>query len=135
VKQRTPHLSATLQYRLLFGDGFESLIFFLQLLLAVALDRNPTWRRVPQLNHLSSPYTLTKHKGPCMSDVISIHHPGDPRQTAVSDLSKVILCLLAQRFEYSTLVVCGKQHYNHSFVSVLSVVDIQRRVEENEKFC
>jgi len=28
-----------------------------------------------------------------MSHVISMHRPGDPRQTAVSDLSKVILCL------------------------------------------
>jgi len=48
-----------------------------------------------------------------MSHVISMHRPDDPRQTLVTDLFKIILCLLALRFEQSTLVVCAKQH-NHS---------------------
>jgi hypothetical protein len=45
-----------------------------------------------------------------MSHVISMHRPGDPRQTVVSNVSKVILCLLAPRFEHSTLLVRAKQH-------------------------
>ncbi len=43
----------------------------------------------PPLNHLSSPYTLTDHKNRCMSHVISMPCPVDPRQTNVSDLSRV----------------------------------------------
>ncbi len=35
---------------------------------------------------------------------------GDPRQTAINELSKVILSLMVPRFEYSTLVVRAKQH-------------------------
>jgi hypothetical protein len=73
------------------------------------------WREVPSLNHLRCPYTLTNHNGRCMSHVISIHHPGDPRPTAVSDLSKITLCLVTPKFEQSTLVVRGKQ-YNHSAI-------------------
>jgi hypothetical protein len=97
----------------LSGDGFESLIFFLPLFLAVALDRKPAWCRVPLINELSSLYTPTNRKGQCMSYVISMHRPSDQRQTAVNDLSKVILCLGAPRFKHSTLVVHIKQH-NHS---------------------
>jgi hypothetical protein len=41
-----------------------------------------------------------------MSHVIRMHRPSDPRQTAVSDSPKVILCLMAPTFEHSTLVVC-----------------------------
>ncbi len=37
--ERIPRLSATLQYRLLSVDSFESPILLLQLLLAVAVDR------------------------------------------------------------------------------------------------
>jgi len=44
-----------------------------------------------------------------MSHVISMYRPDDPRQTAVSDLSKVILCLVEPRFEHSTLVVRANQ--------------------------
>jgi hypothetical protein len=44
-----------------------------------------------------------------MSQVISKHRPGDRRQAAVSDLSKVILCLVAPRFEHRTLVVRAKK--------------------------
>jgi hypothetical protein len=40
-KERKPRLSATLRYRVLFGDSFESQIFFLQLLLAVTLGQRP----------------------------------------------------------------------------------------------
>jgi hypothetical protein len=64
------------RYWALFGDSFERPIFFLQLLLAVALERRPARCRVPPLNHLSSEYTLTNHKGRCISHVISMHHPG-----------------------------------------------------------
>jgi hypothetical protein len=117
-RKRIPHISAPLQYRVLSRDSFESLIFSIQLLLAVALDKRPAWRRVPPFNHLNSTYTLTNHKGPCMSPVISMPCPGDPRQTAVSDLSKVILYLLASRFEHSSLVVCARQH-NQSTIAAL----------------
>jgi hypothetical protein len=98
------------RYRVLSRDNFVSPIFFLQLLLAVALDRRPVSCRVPPLNRLSSLRPLTNHKGRCMSDIISIPRPGDPRQTTVSDSSKVILCLAAPRFEHSTLLVRAKQH-------------------------
>jgi hypothetical protein len=43
-----------------------------------------------------------------MSHVISMHRPDDLRQTAVSGLSKVILCLVAPKFEHSTLIVHAK---------------------------
>jgi len=110
-KARIPRLSATLRYRMLSEDSFESLIFFRQLLLVVALERKPAWRRIPPLNRLTFPYILTNHKDPCMSHVISMHRPDDPKQTAVSALSKVILCLVAWRFEHSTLVVHAKQYH------------------------
>ncbi len=90
-------------YRVLSTDSLESPIFFLQLLLAVAPDRMSAWHRFPLLNHLSSPYTLTNHKGRCMSHVLSMHRPGDSRQTAVSDFSKFILCLLAKRDRFKEL--------------------------------
>jgi len=51
-----------------------------------------------------------------MSHIISMHRPDDPRQTAASDLSKVILCLVVPKFEQSTLVVRAKQ-YNHSAIA------------------
>jgi hypothetical protein len=79
-----------LRYRVLSEDSFLSPIFSLQLLLAVAVDRKSAWYRVTPLNHLSSPYTLTSHKDQCKSQVIIMHRPVDPRQIAVSDLSKVI---------------------------------------------
>jgi hypothetical protein len=53
-----------------------------------------------------------------MSHVISMHRPGDPRQTGVCDLSRLILCLVVSKFEHSTLVVRAKQH-NHSTIAVL----------------
>ncbi len=87
------------------------------LLLAVALDRRSTSRRVPPLNHLSSPYTLTSHKGQCMSNAISMHRSSDPRQTASSDLSKIIPCLVAPRFEHSTLILRAKQHSHSAIVA------------------
>jgi len=51
-----------------------------------------------------------------MSHIISMHRPDDPRQTAASDLSNVILCLVVPKFEQSTLVVRAKQH-NHSAIA------------------
>ncbi len=78
-KERILRLLATLRYRVLSEDSFKSRIFFVRLLLAVVLDRRSAWRRVPPLNHLSAPYTLTKHKGQWMPHVISMHHPFDPR--------------------------------------------------------
>ncbi len=116
-EERIARLSATFRYRELSGEIFESLIVFLHLLLAVALDRNPAWRRVLPFNHLSFRYTLINHKSRCLSHVISNHRPGDPRQTAVSDLPKVVLCLRASRSEHSTWLVRAKQH-NHSATAV-----------------
>jgi hypothetical protein len=46
-----------------------------------------------------------------MSHVISMHRPGNPRQIAASDLSKVILCLVAPRFKHTTLLVHAKQDH------------------------
>jgi hypothetical protein len=40
-----------------------------------------------------------------MSHVITMLRTDDPRETAVGDLSRVILCLVAPMFEHSTLVV------------------------------
>ncbi len=51
-----------------------------------------------------------------MLHVISMHRPGDPRQAAVSDLSKGIPCLVAPTFEHSTLLVRDKQH-NYSAIA------------------
>jgi hypothetical protein len=51
-----------------------------------------------------------------MSHVISMHCPDDPRQTAISDLSQVILCLVVPMFEHTTLIVHAKQH-NHSAIA------------------
>ncbi len=45
-----------------------------------------------------------------------MHRSEDPRQTAISDLSKVILCLMAPMFEHRTLVVRAKRH-NHSVIA------------------
>ncbi len=45
-----------------------------------------------------------------MSHVISMHRPDDPRQTAVSDLSKLIPCLMVPRFEPFNLVVRAEKH-------------------------
>ncbi len=42
--------------------------------------------------------------------VISMHRPGKLRETAVSDFLKVILCLVAPRFERSSLVVRGDRN-------------------------
>jgi hypothetical protein len=126
LRRRIPRLSATLRYRMLSGDSFESPIFFLQLWLAVALDRSPTCYRVPPLNHLSSSYTLNRHKDRCMSYVISMNGTVDPRQTVVSNLSEIIRCLVGPRFEYSTLVVRAKQH-NHSAIAAVTILNNSAR--------
>ncbi len=119
MKERIPRLSATLQYRVLSEDRFDSPIFSLQLLLAVALDRRPVWHRVLPPNRLSFPYTLTNHilvtrTGVC-HNVVSMYRPGGTRQITVSDLSKVVVCLVAPRFERSTLILCVEQ-LNHSAI-------------------
>jgi hypothetical protein len=54
-----------------------------------------------------------------MSHVISMHRPVDRRQTAVSDLSKVIPYLVVPILEHSILVVRDKQH-NHSIIAAIS---------------
>jgi hypothetical protein len=46
-----------------------------------------------------------------------MHRLSDPRQTAINALSKVIIHLVAPRFEDNTLAVRAKQH-NHSFIAV-----------------
>jgi hypothetical protein len=48
-----------------------------------------------------------------MSRVISMYRPGDPRQTAV------ILCLMAPRFEHSTLIERAKQHKHSAIAACL----------------
>ncbi len=45
-----------------------------------------------------------------------MHRPDDPRQTAVSDLSKVNTCLVMPSFENDTLLVRAKQYY-HSVIA------------------
>jgi hypothetical protein len=65
-----------------------------------------------------------------MLHVISMHRPGDPRQTAVSTLSKVIQCLVAARFEHSTLTVRAKQHNRlviATLITLLRFFYIERR--------
>jgi hypothetical protein len=54
-----------------------------------------------------------------MSYVISMHRLGDLRQTAITDLSKAIPCLVAPSFERSTLVVPAKLH-NHLAIAAVS---------------
>jgi hypothetical protein len=93
TKLTTEEEYPALRYKVLCRDSFGSPIF----LLVVALDRKPVWRRISPLNHLSFLYTLTSKKGRCMSHLISMHLLGDPRQTAVSDLHKIILCPVAPR--------------------------------------
>jgi hypothetical protein len=61
---------------------------------------------------------LKNEKWQPWSHVVTMHRIGDPWQTAVSDLSKVILCLVALKFEQSNLVVRAQQH-NHSATAVL----------------
>ncbi len=111
-KEKAPRPSATLWYRMMSGDSFERPIFFLELLLVVALDRRPAWRRVPSLNHLSSPYTLTNQKSRCMSHVISTHRPGDPT------CPRSFYVWIAPRFEHSTLIVRAKKN-NYSAIAAL----------------
>jgi hypothetical protein len=52
-----------------------------------------------------------------------MHRPGDPRQKAISDLSKVIASLVASRFGHSTLVVRAKQ-LNHSAIAAVKELKI-----------
>ncbi len=66
-----------------------------------------------------------------MSHVISMHRPGDPRPTPISDLFKVILpCLVVPRFEHVTLVVRANQH-KHSTIGVMLPTS-RRGIAENE---
>jgi hypothetical protein len=55
-----------------------------------------------------------------------MHRPGDPKQTAISDLSKGILSLVAQRFENSTLLVRAGKH-NHSAIAAPRLRDVIAR--------
>jgi len=57
-----------------------------------------------------------------MSHVMNMDRPDHPRQTAVSDWSKVIPCLLAPSFEHNTLVVRAKQP-NQSTIVVLQEIE------------
>ncbi len=109
-------LSTFLAFDVFTFDVFTFDIIRGILLLPVAMDRRPAWREVPPLNYLSPPYTVTSHKGRCISHIIIMHRPADPRQTVVSDLSNVILWLVAPRFEHSTLLVRAKQ-YKHSAIA------------------
>jgi hypothetical protein len=112
-----PCLSATLQYGAFSGDSFENLIFYLQLILAVVLDRRRTWARILPLNRVSSPRTLTNHNSFFyMNHIVSVLSTGNPRQTTVSDLFRVIVCLKTMTFERSTLWVCVEQ-LTHSVIA------------------
>jgi hypothetical protein len=118
-RERIPCLLATLRYKVLSRDSLESPIVFLQLLLAVTLKRRPACRRAEFLFSITwapHPYWLATRTGGCISHVISMHCLSDPKQTVISDLSKVILYLVAPRFEHSTLVVRAKQH-KHSAIA------------------
>jgi hypothetical protein len=84
----------TLRYRVLSGDSFESPIFFPTTLTNCSSGQKTGLTQ-------NSLYTLANHKGRCMSHVISMHRSGDLGPTAVSDLSKVIPCLVASRFEHT----------------------------------
>ncbi len=66
-----------------------------------------------------------------MSHVISTHRPDDPRQTAVSDLSKVILCPVAPRFGHSNLVVRAKLH-NHSAIAAFETLNKQSAILQDQ---
>jgi hypothetical protein len=99
------------RYKVLSGDSFESPIFFLQLLLAVAPDTRA---------------------GVYHTYVISMHRPGDLCQTAISGLSKVILCLVAPRLEHSTLIVAAKQH-NQSAVAA-GWVQIRSQIRTRSRY-
>jgi hypothetical protein len=121
------------RYRVLSGDSFENPIFLLQLSLAAALDRRQAWNRVPPLNHLSSPYILTNDEDRCMSNVMSMHHLGDPRQTALSNLYQIIPCLAAPKFEHSALAVRAKQH-NHSAIAAIKLKKYKKRLKLLEYF-
>jgi hypothetical protein len=129
-RRRISRLSATFQCRVMSEDIFSSPIFFLQLFLAVALDRRLAWLRVLPLNYLSSPCTLTNHILAtrafwCMSTTQSVCcRTGDPRQIAVSDLSRVILWLVVPRFEHSTLWECVEQ-LNHSAIAAFKKMTYQ----------
>jgi hypothetical protein len=46
-----------------------------------------------------------------------MHRLVDPRQTADTDLSKVIPCLVVPRFENGTLVVRAKQYYQSAIAA------------------
>jgi hypothetical protein len=53
-----------------------------------------------------------------MLHVVSVHRPVDPRQTAVSDLFKVIPCLVAPKFEHSILALRAKQHNQSAIAGI-----------------
>ncbi len=62
-----------------------------------------------------------------------MYRPGDPRQIAVSDLSKAIPCLVALKFEHSTLGVRAKQH-NHSAIATIKLEKYKKRLKLFEYF-
>jgi hypothetical protein len=113
LQERIHRLSATL----CCPETVSKARYFSYNLLAVTLNRRPARRRVPPLNHSSSPSTLTNHKGRCISHAISMHRLGDLRQTTISNLSTAILCLVAARFEHSTFVVRARQHRHSAIVA------------------
>ncbi len=52
---------------------------------------------------------------------------GDPRQTVVSDLFRVILCLVVPRFEHSTYWVCAEQ-VNHWAIAAFHRVKTKKKI-------
>jgi hypothetical protein len=100
---------------------FGSTIFFLQLLLAVAVGRRPAWCRVLPLNHLKAPHT--NHKGRWISQRSQYASYGwsENKQPLVT----------CPRFEHSAFAVRAEQ-LNHSDIATLTrVLWTQSRIPKN----
>jgi hypothetical protein len=72
------------------------------------------FRPVDNLNR-SGPVRLRSGRTDSSSESV-YYRMGSPRQTAVSDLPKVIPCPMAPSFKHSTLVVCAEQ-LNYSAIA------------------
>ena len=96
-RQRGLHLIRTLgilvlRYGVVSGDSFESLRCLLQLLL----------KGRPNLNLKRATQACL-----CMSTTKAVcYRTDDPRRIAVNDSPRVILYLVARRFEHGTLLIC-----------------------------
>jgi len=103
TEERIACLSAALRYRVLSGDSFERPIVFLPLLLAVALVKRPVWRRVPQLNYLSYPYTLTNHILATTAGVCIVRVIRDRQQLVTCPSLFCLVAIMQNRFTENIL--------------------------------